>query len=117
MKSYIREVLNQAFLRFFFRIPDYIPKVKNSSEVLAIQWLKAVIDKKDTREYLVDTIIGYGLGIEDPTDDEIAKLMAWKETGRGYTFFATALSDLVSRRSMIGVSEREKNKRSCRSLD
>jgi alkaline phosphatase len=84
---------------------------------LAIQWLKAVIDKKDTKEYLVDTIIGYGLGIEDPTDDEIAKLMTWKETRRGYTFFATALSDLVSRRAMIGVSEREKNKRSWYYLD
>lgn len=84
--------------------PEYLTRVKNSTEVLSWKWAEAIAGKTDTREYLVNEVIAKGLGIEDPTDDEIERLLAWKERGEKIEFFATALSDLVSKRAQLGVS-------------
>lgn len=84
--------------------PQVINQVKNSSEILSWMWAKAIQDQKDTREFLLDEIIGKGLGINDTTEEELTTLWEWKESGKTANFFATALSDLVSKRAEIGVS-------------
>lgn len=86
------------------RNPEAIEGVKNSSEVLSWMWAKAILDKVDTKEYLSKNIIADGLGIQDVTEDEFDKLWSWKSSGNPIEFFATALSDLVSKRAQIGVS-------------
>jgi alkaline phosphatase len=83
--------------------PEVIERVKVSSEVLSWVWSEAVQNKQDTREYLVNFVIKLGLGIDDPTEEELERLLAWKETGRGPEYFALILSDLVSKRAQIGV--------------
>jgi alkaline phosphatase len=83
--------------------PEAIERVKVSSEVLSWIWSEAVKSKKDTRKYLVESIIKHGLGIDDPTEEELERLWAWKDTGRGPEYFALILSDLVSKRAQIGV--------------
>jgi alkaline phosphatase len=86
--------------------PEIIAQVKNSSEILSWMWAKAIEDGKDTEAFLLDTIIEKGLGINDTRQDEFNRLWAWKESGTTTNFFATALSDLVSKRAQIGVSKK-----------
>lgn len=66
-------------------------------------WAKAIRDKTDTKEYLLNTIIEKGLGIKDTTKEELARLWFWKNSGTTIEFFAVILSDLVSKRAQIGV--------------
>lgn len=83
--------------------PEALTKVKNSSEILTWQWMQAISEGKDTREFLVEAIIKDGTGVQDPTDAEIDRLWAWKEKNTTYDFFASALADIVSKRAEIGV--------------
>lgn len=83
--------------------PEPLSRVKNSSEVLSWMWAKAIQDETDTKEYLLDTIIGQGLGLTDVSKRELAKLWSWKYSRTEIEFFAVMLSDLVSRRAQIGV--------------
>ncbi|KAL7328890.1 vacuolar alkaline phosphatase [Mucor circinelloides] len=82
--------------------PEVLTKVKNSSEILTWKWMQAISEGKDTREFLVETIIKDGTGVQDPTDAEIDQLWAWKEKNTTYDFFATALANVVSKRAQIG---------------
>lgn len=83
--------------------PEALGKVKNSTEVLAWKWIQAISEGKDTREFLVETIINDGIGVEDATDTEIEQLWNWKGQNTSFEFFATALADIVSKRAEIGV--------------
>lgn len=83
--------------------PEPLSRVKNSSEVLSWMWAKAIQDETDTKEYLLDTIIGQGLGLTDVSKLELARLWSWKNSRTDIEFFAIMLSDLVSRRAQIGV--------------
>ncbi|CAO3609314.1 unnamed protein product [Mucor hiemalis] len=82
--------------------PKAIDGVKSSSEVLSWKWAKAILDKEDTKEYLLKNIIEEGLGIKNITKNEFDNLWSWKSSGSSIEFFATRLSDLVSKRAQIG---------------
>ncbi|KAI9274134.1 alkaline-phosphatase-like protein [Helicostylum pulchrum] len=82
--------------------PEPLSRVKNSSEVLSWMWAKAIQDETDTKEYLLDTIIGQGLGLTDVSKLELSRLWSWKNSRTDIEFFAIMLSDLVSRRAQIG---------------
>ncbi|KAI7880605.1 alkaline phosphatase-like protein, partial [Lichtheimia hyalospora FSU 10163] len=79
--------------------PEVISRVRNSSEVLARAWDAA---EQDQIDYLRDEIIGKGLGIVDPSDKEIDKLVSWKETSKDVLALEYMLGDMVSRRAEIG---------------
>ncbi|SAM02021.1 hypothetical protein [Absidia glauca] len=83
--------------------PEVISQVRNSSEVLAGMWNKATESKTATEEYLKTVIIGDGLGVVDPTSDEIKRVMEWDPTKKTVEVLITYLSDIVSRRALIGV--------------
>lgn len=72
--------------------------------MLSWKWAKAILDKEDTKEYLLKNIIEEGLGIKNITENEFDNLWSWKSSGSSIEFFATSLSDLVSKRAQIGVS-------------
>ncbi|KAI7903705.1 alkaline-phosphatase-like protein [Cokeromyces recurvatus] len=82
--------------------PEVIAGAKNSTEILSWEWAKAIKEGRDTKEFLVETLIKKGLGVEDVTDEELDRLLAWKSNGQDIGFFASALSDLVSKRAQIG---------------
>jgi alkaline phosphatase len=67
-------------------------------------WNKATESKTATEEYLKTVIIGDGLGVVDPTSDEIKRVMEWDPTKKTVEVLITYLSDIVSRRALIGVS-------------
>jgi alkaline phosphatase len=67
-------------------------------------WNKATESKTATEEYLKAVIIGDGLGVVDPTSDEIKRVMEWDPTKKTVEVLITYLSDIVSRRALIGVS-------------
>lgn len=69
--------------------------------MLARAWDAAEQDQVD---YLVDEIIGNGLGISDPSDKEIDRLVTWKKTSKDVLALEYILGDMVSRRAEIGVS-------------
>lgn len=69
--------------------------------MLARAWDAAEQDQVD---YLVDEIIGNGLGISDPSDKEIDRLVTWKKTSKDVLALEYMLGDMVSRRAEIGVS-------------
>lgn len=82
-----------------------ISRVRNSSEVLARAWDAAQHEEIDTLNYLRQEIIVNGLGIDDATEDEIQSLVSWKDSGKDITDLENRLSDMVSRRALIGVSD------------
>ena len=71
--------------------------------MLARAWDAA---EQDQIDYLRNEIIGKGLGIVDPSDKEIDKLVSWKETSKDVLALEYMLGDMVSRRAEIGVSAR-----------
>jgi alkaline phosphatase len=80
-----------------------ISHVANSSEALASMWNQATETKTASVDYL-KKIIADGLGVTDPSPEEIESLMTWKASGKTVDVLATYLSDIVSRRALIGVS-------------
>ncbi|CAO3591466.1 unnamed protein product [Absidia cylindrospora] len=82
--------------------PEVISHVMNSSEVLANMWNQATENNEDTVEYLKQTIIGNGLGVKDPSDEEVDRVLGWKSSDKTVEVLATYLSDIVSRRALIG---------------
>ncbi|KAI9486121.1 MAG: alkaline-phosphatase-like protein [Benjaminiella poitrasii] len=82
--------------------PKVIEKAKNSTEVLSWEWAKAIAEGRDTKEFLVETIVKKSLGVYDISEEELNRLWSWKSSGQEIEFFATALSDLISKRAQIG---------------
>ncbi|CAO3647175.1 unnamed protein product [Cunninghamella echinulata] len=82
--------------------PEVISRVTNSSEVLATEWAKAVETNTATEGYLIKEIIKNGLGVDDPTKDEIERVKSWKDSGKSIEVLMTYFSDIVSRRALIG---------------
>ncbi|ORZ11543.1 alkaline-phosphatase-like protein [Absidia repens] len=82
--------------------PEVISHVKNSSEVLADMWQRQ--SETPNVDYLKQTILAEGLGVTDPTKEELDRVMAWHASGKTPAVLATYLSDIVSRRALIGVS-------------
>ncbi|KAI9320982.1 alkaline-phosphatase-like protein [Dichotomocladium elegans] len=85
--------------------PEVISRVRNSSEALARTWSR-VIQKEDVdaTNYLKSKIIADGLGIQDPTDEEINTVMSWKDSGKDITDLENKLAGMVNRRAMIGFT-------------
>jgi alkaline phosphatase len=67
-------------------------------------WNQATETKTASMDYLKKNIIADGLGVTDPSPEEIESLMTWKASGKTIDVLATYLSDIVSRRALIGVS-------------
>ncbi|CDH58497.1 alkaline phosphatase [Lichtheimia corymbifera JMRC:FSU:9682] len=82
--------------------PEVISRVRNSSEALSRAWDAAQRKEIDALSYLRQEIIVNGLGIEDATEDEIQSLVSWKDSGKDITDLENRLSDMVSRRALIG---------------
>ncbi|KAG0171378.1 hypothetical protein DFQ29_008858 [Apophysomyces sp. BC1021] len=86
------------------RNPEVISRVQNSSEVLALSWSDAIQQDVATREYLENVLIRSGLGIDDPSEDEISRVFQWQGTNKTTEELAYLFSDMVSRRALIGWS-------------
>lgn len=82
-----------------------ISRVKNSSEALANVWSAAVGSDSASFSYLRDVIFEQGLGITDATEEETNWFGHWKNDNiEAINQLAYQLSDMVSRRALIGVS-------------
>ncbi|KAI8372697.1 alkaline-phosphatase-like protein [Radiomyces spectabilis] len=82
--------------------PEVIHRVQNSSEQLAQVWADAVQSNIASQDMLRNTIIHAGLGIDDPTDEEMQKLNEWNHHGKSVLDLAYLFADMVSRRALIG---------------
>ncbi|KAI7852371.1 alkaline-phosphatase-like protein [Circinella umbellata] len=82
--------------------PEVISRVRNSSEALARVWNEAVKSDTTSTGYLRKEIIANGLGIEDPTKEELERLASWKENNEDISVLENILADMVSRRALIG---------------
>ncbi|CAO3629299.1 unnamed protein product [Cunninghamella blakesleeana] len=82
--------------------PEVISRVSNSTEALANEWVKAVESNTASDNFLVRDIIHHGLGVDNPTKEEIERVKSWKDSGKSIEVLMTYLSDIVSRRALIG---------------
>ncbi|KAI8086207.1 alkaline-phosphatase-like protein [Halteromyces radiatus] len=82
--------------------PEVISRVMNSSEHLANVWNQATETNIASLDYLKSTIIADGLGVTDPSKEELDKVMAWKTSGKPLEVLVTYFGDIVSRRALIG---------------
>ncbi|KAI8143052.1 alkaline-phosphatase-like protein [Fennellomyces sp. T-0311] len=82
--------------------PEVISRVRNSSEILSRAYDAAVKADTATADYLRKEILSNGLGINDPTDDELETLSDWKAKGKDVYSLENILTDMVSRRANIG---------------
>lgn len=88
------------------RNPEVISRVKNSSETLANTWSAAVNGNSATADYLHDVIFEQGLGITDATLEETQWFKQWRNKDADSLYqLSYQLSDMVSRRALIGVSQ------------
>lgn len=92
-------------LTLLYRNPEVISRVHNSSEFLAEAWA-LVLEKDDinAEDYLQNTLIKSGLGIQDATHEELEQLKGWKTSGKTVMDLAYIFADMVSRRALVGVS-------------
>lgn len=86
-----------------------ISRVRNSSEALAGVWKNAHEgqDEKAMAGFMKKVIIEEGLGIHDPSKEEIQRLLNADLTN-GTVQLEYDLSDMVSRRALIGVRKGRK---------
>ncbi|KAI9033740.1 alkaline-phosphatase-like protein [Phycomyces nitens] len=87
--------------------PDVIKRVNRSCQYLAGVWRKEIDDSDDDlsaniKEFLVTVILRDGLGIDNPTDDELKRLLSWKGSNKWTEELAYDLTDMVSRRALLG---------------
>ncbi|KAG2195283.1 hypothetical protein INT47_005058 [Mucor saturninus] len=83
--------------------PEVVKRVQNSSEALALAWDSARVAKTSTQSFLRNILIKAGLGIDDITDQEVAKVNAWEPTENITTIhLANIFAEMVSRRAEIG---------------
>ncbi|KAI7862119.1 alkaline-phosphatase-like protein [Spinellus fusiger] len=81
--------------------PEVIQRVHNSSEALARIWKKEIENHPDP-DFLTHVILKEGLGITDATKDELERLNAWKGSNKLNEELAYDLTDMVSRRALLG---------------
>ncbi|KAI8997155.1 alkaline-phosphatase-like protein [Pilobolus umbonatus] len=81
--------------------PEVISRVRNSSELLAEKWIKALKQGKATDDYLGD-LIEYGLGVDDVTEIETDRIKAWENSGKNIYDLTALFADIVSARALIG---------------
>jgi hypothetical protein len=99
-------------LYYYYRNPEVISRVKNSSEALANVWSTAVEADSASYSYLHDVIFEHGLGITDATEDESDWIANWKNDNiEAINDLTNQLSDMVSRRALIGVSRDTQKKK------
>lgn len=84
--------------------PEVVHRVQNSSESLAEAWSLAVSSQTASDHYLTQVLIKSGLGIHDPTEEEVEKVKAWKPSEISTIYDLTYMfAEMVSKRALIGV--------------